>query len=78
MPKKVMTVNGEIGIESLGITLMHEHIFANNSGWWHCPSCSDRMHLANEKINMGIIVEKKNINLKMRKLRNQELNLAYF
>ena len=57
MPNKVMTVNGEIGIESLGITLMHEHIFANNSGWWHCPSCKDRMYLANEKINMGILGE---------------------
>lgn len=57
MPKKVMTVKGEIGIESLGITLMHEHIYANNSGWWHCPSCMDRMSLANEKINMGILGE---------------------
>ena len=57
MPQKVMTVKGEIGIDSLGTTLMHEHIFANNSGWWHCPSCKDRMNLANEKVNMGILGE---------------------
>ena len=57
MPQKVMTVNGEIELDSLGITLMHEHIFTNVSGWWHCPSCKDRMYLAKEKVNMSILGE---------------------
>ena len=57
MPKTVMTVNGEININSLGTTLMHEHIYANNAGWWHCPSCKDRMDLANSSVNMNIIGE---------------------
>ena len=55
MPDRVMTVNGEISVESLGITLMHEHLYANNSGWWHCPSCKDRMELANSKVKMSIL-----------------------
>ena len=55
MPDTVMTVNGEISLDSLGITLMHEHIYANNSGWWHCPSCKDRMDLANSSVNMSIL-----------------------
>ena len=57
MPQKVMTVNGEIELDSLGITLMHEHIFTNVSGWWHCPSCKDRMYLAKDKVNMSILGE---------------------
>ena len=57
MPQKVMTVNGEIELDALGITLMHEHLYANNAGWWHCPSCKDRMYLANDKVNMGILGE---------------------
>ena len=57
MPETVMTVNGEIDLDSLGTTLMHEHIYANNSGWWHCPSCEDRMDLANSNVNMNILGE---------------------
>ena len=57
MPQKVMTVNGEIELDSLGITLMHEHIFTNVSAWWHCPSCKDRMYLAKDKVNMSILGE---------------------
>ena len=57
MPQKIMTVNGEIELDSLGITLMHEHIFTNVSGWWHCPSCKDRMYLAKDKVNMSILGE---------------------
>ena len=45
----------EIDLDSLGTTLMHEHIYANNSGWWHCPSCKDRMDLANSSVNMSIL-----------------------
>ena len=57
MPNTIMTVTGEISLNSLGITLMHEHLYANNSGWWHCPSCKDRMHLANSNVNMSILGE---------------------
>ena len=49
----VNTVLGEISSGDLGVVLMHEHLYANNSGWWHCPSCKKRMHLAEEKVNIG-------------------------
>ena len=51
----VNTVLGEISSGDLGVVLMHEHLYANNSGWWHCPSCKKRMHLAEEKVNIGIL-----------------------
>ena len=53
--KKINTVLGEISSDELGIVLMHEHLYANNSGWWHCPSCSKRFFLAQEKVNIGIL-----------------------
>ena len=43
----VNTVLGEISSGDLGVVLMHEHLYANNSGWWHCPSCSKRIHCTN-------------------------------
>jgi len=52
---KVNTVLGEISSDDLGVVLMHEHLYANNSGWWHCPSCKKRIHLAEEKVNIGIL-----------------------
>ena len=52
--KKINTVLGEISSDELGIVLMHEHLYANNSGWWHCPACSNRFFLAEEKENIGI------------------------
>ena len=53
--KKINTVLGEINSDELGIVLMHEHLYANNSGWWHCPACSKRFFLAEEKVNIGIL-----------------------
>ena len=53
----VNTVLGEVNSDELGVVLMHEHLYANNSGWWHCPSCSKRMHLAEEKVNIGILTD---------------------
>ena len=36
---KVNSVTGELDLDQLGVVLMHEHLYANNSGWWHCPVC---------------------------------------
>ena len=49
----VMTVLGPIPPERLGVTLMHEHIVLDASSWWHCPSCAERMRLAERKLASG-------------------------
>ena len=51
---KVNSVTGELDLDQLGVVLMHEHLYANNSGWWHCPVCVERMHLTTEKVNIEI------------------------
>ena len=53
----VMTVSGPIALDDLGLTLMHEHILLDASSWWHCPSCVERMRIAEQKINMSILGE---------------------
>ena len=52
---KVNSVTGELDLDQLGVVLMHEHLYANNSGWWHCPVCVERMHLSTEKVNIEIL-----------------------
>src|SRR5829696_5997391 len=52
-----MTVLGALPAETLGITLMHEHILNDCRCWWHRPTGPERMHLATEPVNMGIIGE---------------------
>ena len=53
----VMTVTGPIALDDLGITLMHEHIVLNAASWWHCPSCAERMRMAEAKIAMNMLGE---------------------
>ena len=52
---KINSVTGELDLDQLGVVLMHEHLYANNSGWWHCPVCVERMHLSTEKVNIEIL-----------------------
>lgn len=56
---KVMTVNGPIAAEALGITLMHEHILNDCRCWWHAPKTPDRQYLAGGFVCMEILGELK-------------------
>jgi phosphotriesterase-related protein len=53
----VMSVLGPVAVDTLGITLMHEHILLDASNWWHCPSCAERMKIAEQKIAMPMLGE---------------------
>lgn len=48
----INTVRGPLPIDELGVTLMHEHIMLDASSWWHCPSCAQRMQLAEKKVSI--------------------------
>lgn len=54
---RVNTVNGAKAVDALGLTLMHEHIVLDASSWWHCPSCAERMRIAEKKVSMDILGE---------------------
>ena len=53
----VMTVTGEVPVEALGVTLMHEHILNDCRCWWHRPAEPHRQHLATEPVHAGILGE---------------------
>ncbi|MGI9333956.1 MAG: phosphotriesterase family protein [Gammaproteobacteria bacterium] len=53
----VMTVRGPLPVEDMGTTLMHEHIRLDASSWWHCPSCAERMRLAERKLEIDMLGE---------------------
>lgn len=56
---KVMTVNGPIAAETLGVTLMHEHILNDCRCWWHAPKTPERQYLAGGFVCMEILGELK-------------------
>jgi len=56
---KVMTVNGPIAAEALGVTLMHEHILNDCRCWWHAPKTPERQYLAGGFVCMEILGELK-------------------
>ena len=39
---QVMTVRGPVPLDSLGITLMHEHLLLDARSWWHRPAEPER------------------------------------
>jgi phosphotriesterase-related protein len=53
----VMTVRGPVPLDSLGVTLMHEHLLLDARSWWHQPSEPERLHLASSPVHAGIIGE---------------------
>ena len=53
----VTTVAGPVSVDSLGVTMMHEHIMVDATSWWHCPDCAERMFLSDEPVRMGILGE---------------------
>ena len=52
-----MTVRGPMPLDSLGVTLMHEHLLLDARSWWHRPSEPERHHLASAPVHAGIIGE---------------------
>jgi phosphotriesterase-related protein len=54
---KVMTVNGVIAAESLGVTLMHEHILNDCRCWWHAPKTPERQYLAESFVCIEVLGE---------------------
>lgn len=54
---QVMTVLGPVPAASLGVTLMHEHLLNDCRCWWNRPTQPDRMRLACEPVNAGILGE---------------------
>ncbi|TCR71788.1 phosphotriesterase [Rhizobium sp. BK376] len=54
---KVMTVRGPVSVDSLGVTLMHEHILNDCRCWWHAPKTPERQYLADGFVCMEILSE---------------------
>ncbi len=54
---KVMTVNGVIAAENLGVTLMHEHILNDCRCWWHAPKTPERQYLAESFVCIEVLGE---------------------
>jgi len=54
---KVMTVRGQIPVEALGVTLMHEHLLLDASSWWKRPCCASDVGLAERPIDVSMIGE---------------------
>jgi phosphotriesterase-related protein len=52
---KIMTVLGQIPVEALGITLMHEHILLDASSWWKRPCCGSDIGLAERPIDVSML-----------------------
>jgi phosphotriesterase-related protein len=54
---QVMTVRGPVPLDSLGVTLIHEHLLLDARSWWHRPSEPERRHLASAPVHAGIVGE---------------------
>ncbi|MEM5583930.1 phosphotriesterase-related protein [Roseibium sp. AS2] len=78
---QVMSVQGPIPVEQLGVTLMHEHILNDCRCWWNPPRTRDRQYLADSFVCMEILgelrqdpfVNKDNISLDDERLAITEL-----
>jgi phosphotriesterase-related protein len=54
---QVMTVNGPVAAQDMGVTLMHEHILNDCRCWWNPPQEPERAHLGSDKVHAGILGE---------------------
>ncbi|MGP1396822.1 MAG: phosphotriesterase family protein [Inquilinaceae bacterium] len=52
-----MTVLGPIPVETMGVTLMHEHILLDTSSWWKCPCHASEMAIAEQPVSIEILGE---------------------
>lgn len=55
--KTVQTVTGPIGVEDLGVTLMHEHLFLDNSTMWERPDSPALAALSEKPLSLEMIGE---------------------
>ena len=53
----VMTVNGEIGLDELGLTLMHEHILVDARSWWRGLGSGASERVATGPVDASILGE---------------------
>lgn len=53
----VMTVDGAIPVDGLGVTLMHEHILNDCRCWWNPPTEPERQYLAEMPVSIEILSE---------------------
>lgn len=56
---QVMTVCGPVPADTLGVTLMHEHILNDCRCWWHQPKTAKRQYLAESIVCIEILGELK-------------------
>ena len=54
---QVMTVTGAVPADTLGVTLMHEHLLNDCRCWWNRPKEPARSRLACEPVHPGILGE---------------------
>jgi phosphotriesterase-related protein len=52
-----MTVNGEIGLDDLGVTLIHEHILVDARSWWRGPDSGATERVATGPVDASILGE---------------------
>jgi phosphotriesterase-related protein len=76
---QVMTVLGPVAVDTLGVTLMHEHLLNDCRCWWNQPKDQGRARLACEPVNPGIFGELRMdplVNPDNRRLDDERLAIA--
>ena len=53
----VMTVQGPLPVDEMGVTLMHEHILLDGATTWKCPCHPDELAIADQPVSIEIIGE---------------------
>ena len=51
----VRTVLGPIPVESMGVTLMHEHVLLDTSSWWKRPCCASDIGFSDRPLDISMI-----------------------
>jgi phosphotriesterase-related protein len=51
----VRTVLGPIPVETMGVTLMHEHIVLDTSSWWKRPCCASEIGFAERPLDISML-----------------------
>lgn len=51
----VRTVLGPIPVETMGVTLMHEHVVLDTSSWWKRPCCASEIGFAQRSLDISML-----------------------
>lgn len=54
---RVMTVDGPLPVERMGVTLMHEHVLLDGARTWKCPCHPQDRAIAEQKVSIEIVGE---------------------